>query len=178
VQFSAALKVFAKFISLAGLLLVSAVATPFVASVAFTLSVLVVLTSIVAAITSHGTRGTYWRGFALFATAYFLLVLILGSVWTSAGTDLGTTARPPKPVFVTTYLMAWLHDSIGQPFVTASGARISALQILCLTNDEPPSESGIVGYSACMTAGHSLFTICCGLLGGWISSHLKDMIAK
>jgi hypothetical protein len=149
-----------------------------VASIAFTIAFFVVLSSIIAAITLTGPKRIYWRGFALFAAAYFLLMLLLGNIWVASSTVIDVESQPPKPIILTSYLLAWMHDLLGAEFRTNNGAAVTAIQLLRATRDQPATELGMVDYETLMSTGHSIFTIYCGLLGGWISSCLARATSK
>jgi hypothetical protein len=141
------------------------------------LAFVTVLTSITAAITLTGPRRFYWRGFALFAGTYFLLMLLLGHLWVGANGMVDFGSKPPKPIFFTSYLLAWSHDRFGTEFRADGDTVMSALQILRATRDhQPTAELHMFGYDSLMTTGHSLFTIYFGLIGGWISSWFRGPV--
>src|SRR3954454_23171408 len=96
------------------LVIISVFTSPMIASASFTIAFLCVMGGIVAACTSKEPRRIYWRAFALFAAIYFLLTVLIGDTWSIAGAVMDVGSRTPKPIFLTSYLLAWTHDLVGQ----------------------------------------------------------------
>jgi hypothetical protein len=138
-----------------------------VASAVFSIVFVVVAGSVVAAILCIGGAAAVWRGFAIFAVAYFTLAVLAGDLWSAANDQLGVAAQPPRPAFVTSYVLAWAYDAIGKPQMwTSGGTRIPAIHLLRVPRQQLPTNIDFSEFDAFMTTGHCGFTLAFGLLGG------------
>jgi hypothetical protein len=133
---------------------------------------LVVLGGIVAARICHGRAGAYWLGFAIFSAVFFVFTLLIGDFWVVGNVLLGIESEPPRPSFVTSYLLAWAFDYFCTTGMeSASGEAVSGLEHLrALQESRVPGTVDDSTFAAFVSTGHCIFTVLVGLLGGWLGS--------
>jgi hypothetical protein len=142
-----------------------------IASAVFSVVFMIVAGSVAAAILCQGRAAAAWRGFAVFAMSYFILAVLVGDVWSSANNQLGVAAQPPRPAFVTSYLLAWVYDEMGKPQMwTSGGSRVPAVHLLRVQRSQIPDSLDMSEFDAFMTIGHCGFTLAIGLLGAVVGS--------
>jgi hypothetical protein len=143
-----------------------------VSSAAFSVVFVIVAASVVAAILCKGIAAAVWRGFAVFGASYFTLAVLVGDVWSAANSQLGMAAQPPRPAFVTSYLLAWAYDEMGQPPIwTSGGTRVPAVKLLRIERSPLLSNAlDISDFEAFLTTGHCAFTLVIGVLGAVVGS--------
>ncbi|MEX0641501.1 MAG: hypothetical protein WD468_02305 [Pirellulales bacterium] len=144
-----------------------------VASASILIVFVVVAGSVVAAVVCRNRIGAAWRGFAVFAVAYFVFAILMEDIYATMNSQLGTAAQPPKTVFISSYFLAWAYDRLGQPEIwTGGGSRVPAIFLLRFSRSAIPDDFIIAEFSAFMTIGQCLATVLVGLIGGWIGGWL------
>jgi len=132
---------------------------PFLSSLAFTITFLIVLGSIIAACTCRGLERTCWLAFSIPATVYFAFAVFLGYIWSLAGEVGLSQVQPPRITFATSYVLGWLFDLIDPERVPG--------MLLVRSSDiaQIPSNVDTRAFYAFMTIGHCLFTTLIGIAG-------------
>jgi nitrate reductase NapE component len=132
-------------------------ATPWRASVLFTLNFVAILMAVVASVIERGTRRSAWIGFAIFAVGYY--VVLHSPVLSMEGKDKDSVWRIQRdgPPLITSAILNWIYvqvlPQIHEQPILGSGGRV-------INGSQYPTEIEFA------RVGHSLFDLVLACLGG------------
>jgi hypothetical protein len=146
---------------------------PISASLIFSATLVFVLSGIVAAFVCQGGSRVFWRGFAVFAGAYFALVMFHGGQWVIATLHEDPGMQPRRPCFVTSYAVAWAYDRVGgEEIRTGGGSRVPAVHLLRVEPAQIPKYLNIEAFEEFMSNGQCVITMLIGFIGGCVAAWL------
>jgi hypothetical protein len=162
---------------LAGIVIVTGLTLAFLgpvtASVIYTITLLMVLIGIVAALVVPACTRAFWRGFAAFSGLYFSLLMFADGTWVIASLHEDPRNEPRRPCLVTSYLLAWAYDRVGgQEIRTGGGAHVPAVHLLTVRPNQIPDNLDIAALETFMSNGQCVLTLVVGFLGGTLASWL------
>lgn len=149
------------------------------ASSTFTLTLVVLLGSIVAAALCVGRTQRYWQGFALAAGAYFVCIWFYLDSWWVTGLLSEDFSRRMRPSLPTTRALAWIYDHCGgEELWTGGGTRAPAAFMISADRQNIPNYMDVSWLDAFMGGGESVMALLLGLLGGLAAVAIANREAR